>query len=59
MKRGTTRRPSIRKMALRAFWDGGPGLCHFAITSACNARCDFCSFARPAALDVAAFRDPR
>ena len=46
MKRGTTRRPSIRKMALRVFWDGGPGLCHFAITSACNARCDFCSFAR-------------
>ena len=39
-------RPSIWKMALRAVWDGGPGICHFAITSACNARCGFCSFAR-------------
>ena len=26
----------------------GPGTCHFAITSACNARCGFCSFARDA-----------
>ena len=33
-------------MALDAVWDGGPGTCHFAITSACNARCGFCSFAR-------------
>jgi MoaA/NifB/PqqE/SkfB family radical SAM enzyme len=46
MKRGAPNRPSIGKMALQAVWDGGPGLCHFAITSACNARCDFCSFAR-------------
>jgi len=46
MKRGISKRPSIGKMAVRAVWDGGPGLCHFAITSACNARCDFCSFAR-------------
>jgi len=43
---GTPKRPSIWKMALQAVWDGGPCLCHFAITSACNARCDFCSFAR-------------
>ena len=40
------KRPSIWKMALDAVWDGGPGTCHFAITSACNARCGFCSFAR-------------
>jgi MoaA/NifB/PqqE/SkfB family radical SAM enzyme len=33
-------------MALDAVWDGAPGVCHFAITSACNARCGFCSFAR-------------
>jgi 2-iminoacetate synthase ThiH len=33
-------------MALGALWDGGPGICHFAITNACNARCGFCSFAR-------------
>jgi MoaA/NifB/PqqE/SkfB family radical SAM enzyme len=39
-------RPSIWKMALNAVWDGGPGTCHFAITSACNARCGFCGFAR-------------
>lgn len=24
--------------------EGGPGFCQFAITNACNARCDFCSF---------------
>lgn len=40
------KRPSIWKVALDAVWDGGPGTCHFAITSACNARCGFCSFAR-------------
>lgn len=40
------KRPSVWKMALGAVWDGGPGTCHFAITSACNARCGFCSFAR-------------
>jgi MoaA/NifB/PqqE/SkfB family radical SAM enzyme len=34
------------KMGLDAVRDGGPGICHFAITSSCNARCDFCSFAR-------------
>ena len=33
-------------MALGTVWEGGPGTCHFAITSACNARCAFCSFAR-------------
>jgi MoaA/NifB/PqqE/SkfB family radical SAM enzyme len=32
-------------MALKAVADGGPGTCHFAITSTCNARCDFCNFA--------------
>src|SRR6516164_11385326 len=40
------KRPSVWKMALGAVWDSGPGTCHFAITSACNARCGFCSFAR-------------
>jgi MoaA/NifB/PqqE/SkfB family radical SAM enzyme len=39
-------RTAIWKMALGALADGGPGVCHFAITSACNARCGFCSFAR-------------
>src|SRR5271165_6550239 len=39
-------RISIWKMVLDAVWTGGPGTCHFAITSACNARCGFCSFAR-------------
>ena len=38
------RRP-LWKMALKAAIDGGPGTCHFAITSICNARCDFCNFA--------------
>ena len=40
------KRPSIWKMALNAVSDGGPGVCHFAITNACNARCGFCGFAR-------------
>jgi sulfatase maturation enzyme AslB (radical SAM superfamily) len=39
-------RLSIWKMVRDAVWTGGPGTCHFAITSACNARCGFCSFAR-------------
>jgi MoaA/NifB/PqqE/SkfB family radical SAM enzyme len=38
------RRP-LWKMALKAVVDGGPGTCHFAVTSICNARCDFCNFA--------------
>lgn len=33
------------RMALKAMIDGGPGTCHFAITSICNARCGFCNFA--------------
>ena len=33
------------KMALQSVVDGGPGTCHFAITSICNAGCDFCNFA--------------
>ncbi|HUB47226.1 MAG TPA: radical SAM protein [Acetobacteraceae bacterium] len=32
-------------MALKSLVDGGPGTCHFAITSVCNANCDFCNFA--------------
>ncbi len=39
-----TKRP-LWKMALKAVIDGGPGTCHFAITSICNAKCDFCNFA--------------
>ena len=46
MRSRAVKRPSIWKMAVDAIWDGGPGICHFAITSACNARCGFCSFAR-------------
>jgi MoaA/NifB/PqqE/SkfB family radical SAM enzyme len=33
------------RTALKAIFDGGPGTCHFAITSVCNARCGFCNFA--------------
>jgi MoaA/NifB/PqqE/SkfB family radical SAM enzyme len=39
------KRHPLWKMALKAVVDGGPGTCHFAITSVCNARCDFCGFA--------------
>lgn len=37
------RKTELIKQVLR---DGGPGFCQFAITNACNAHCDFCSFAR-------------
>lgn len=40
-----TLKSQIWKMALSTMWDGGPGICHFAVTSSCNARCGFCSFA--------------
>ncbi len=40
-----TAKPTLWKMALKGFFDGGPGTCQFAITSACNARCGFCNFA--------------
>src|SRR5215510_16189314 len=43
-KIASTRR-SIWKIAREALWEGGPGVCHFSITNACNARCAFCSFA--------------
>ena len=33
------------RIALKTLRDGGPGTCHFAITSVCNARCGFCNFA--------------
>lgn len=36
---------SFWRTALRAIVDGGPCTCHFAITSVCNARCNFCNFA--------------
>jgi MoaA/NifB/PqqE/SkfB family radical SAM enzyme len=31
---------------LRLIRRGGPALCNIAITSACNAKCGFCNFAR-------------
>src|SRR5215472_5864611 len=40
-----SKRPSIWRIAREALWEGGPGVCHFSITNACNARCAFCSFA--------------
>src|SRR5262249_49094205 len=46
MRPAVTKRPSIWNIAREALWDGGPGVCHFSITNACNARCAFCSFAR-------------
>ena len=38
-------RMPLWRTALQALMDGGPGTCHFAITSVCNARCNFCNFA--------------
>ncbi len=39
------KRRSFLQLALQAVLDGGPSMCQFAITSACNARCGFCNFA--------------
>lgn len=36
---------SFWQLAWQALQDGGPGMCQFAITSICNARCGFCNFA--------------
>jgi MoaA/NifB/PqqE/SkfB family radical SAM enzyme len=36
------------KEILRLMRQGGPGVCHLAITNACNASCHFCSFPRVA-----------
>ena len=38
-------RMPLRRIAVKALVDGGPSTCHFAITSICNARCEFCNFA--------------
>ncbi|MBW4666050.1 MAG: radical SAM protein [Cyanomargarita calcarea GSE-NOS-MK-12-04C] len=40
-----TKRRSLWQMALEGLQNGGPSTCQFAITSSCNARCGFCSFA--------------
>src|SRR5262245_20972849 len=45
MATATSTRRSMWKIAREALWEGGPGVCHFSITNACNARCAFCSFA--------------
>jgi MoaA/NifB/PqqE/SkfB family radical SAM enzyme len=45
MDRPAPTSPSIWSIAREALWEGGPGVCHFSITNACNARCAFCSFA--------------
>src|SRR5215470_8016774 len=45
MDDAASKRPSVWRIAREALWDGGPGVCHFSITNACNARCAFCSFA--------------
>src|SRR5689334_21818239 len=36
---------SVVRMARETLREGGPSVCHFSITNACNARCAFCSFA--------------
>jgi MoaA/NifB/PqqE/SkfB family radical SAM enzyme len=45
MEDAAVKRPSVWRIAREALWEGGPGVCHFSITNACNARCAFCSFA--------------
>ena len=45
MAKAASTRRSVWKIAREALWEGGPGVCHFSITNACNARCAFCSFA--------------
>jgi len=40
-----TKRRRLWQLGLQAALDGGPGTCHFAITSVCNASLGFCGFA--------------
>ncbi len=40
-----SKRRSLWQLALEGMRDGGPSTCQFAITSLCNARCEFCNFA--------------
>lgn len=44
-KTAVSKRRSLWQLAVEGIWDGGPSMCQFAITSACNARCGFCNFA--------------
>jgi MoaA/NifB/PqqE/SkfB family radical SAM enzyme len=41
----TQKRRSFWQLAWQGVKEGGPSMCQFAITSACNARCGFCNFA--------------
>jgi MoaA/NifB/PqqE/SkfB family radical SAM enzyme len=41
----SSKKRSLWQLAWQGIRDGGPSMCQFAITSVCNARCDFCSFA--------------
>src|SRR5262249_57504254 len=45
MRRAASNPLSVVRIARETLWEGGPGVCHFSITNACNARCAFCSFA--------------
>jgi MoaA/NifB/PqqE/SkfB family radical SAM enzyme len=40
--------PVLRQVidAIKLLPIGGPGVCHIAITNVCNAKCDFCNYAR-------------
>lgn len=40
-----TKKKGIWQLARESIIDGGPSMCQFAITSACNASCGFCNFA--------------
>ncbi|MGM9999607.1 MAG: radical SAM protein [Candidatus Bruticola sp.] len=35
-----------KEVIKQVFLDGGPSTCQFAITNACNAKCEFCNFSR-------------
>lgn len=39
------KKKSFWQLAKEGLLNGGPGMCQFAITSACNATCGFCNFA--------------
>ncbi|MGM9991712.1 MAG: radical SAM protein [Candidatus Bruticola sp.] len=39
-----------KEIVKQVFLDGGPSTCQFAITNACNAKCEFCNFSRENAL---------
>jgi MoaA/NifB/PqqE/SkfB family radical SAM enzyme len=45
MNQTKTKKRNFWELVQEGLLNGGPGMCQFAITSVCNAKCEFCNFA--------------